>query len=448
MKIQFKFLVIVALLIYFPFYGMTVLAQVSFVEDLTPIQGVNIENEKKKFQKEVKNIKNKKIFIDIAEFRDINLSPQNITQIIAADLDRSGQFKTAKLGITIGDSNRPDFTSIKSNNIEGLLTGSVTRLPDGRFDIRYRLWDTLRYQDLGGQSFIVFPSDLRLVAHRIADHVYEKMKGDKGVFSTRITYITHNANKYMLWVSDADGENSQVALTSPEPIISPSWSPNGNELAYVSYEAQNPVIYIHDVSSGKRRVLANFKGSNSAPAWAPDGQTLAVTLNHEGRSQILILDSKGGDPRRITNSGGIDTEPVFTSDGRAIYFVSDRGGSPQIYRIPSLGGVAERITFNENSNTSPALSYDGKYLAFISNNNNSSKLMLMELSTKNIITLTNSSFDSKPSFAANSKLILFATQVEGIEALMVTTLDGKFSAKLSGRISNMREPRWGPFLKP
>ena len=388
------------------------------------------------------------ISIGISDFKGADSAPQRITQIIAADLDRSGQFKTSNPGIAIDENTRPDFASIKTKNIDGLLTGSVTRLSDGRFDIRYRLWDTVRNQDLGGQSFIAFTPDLRLVAHRIADQVYEKLTGDKGIFSTRITYITEHSDRHMVLVSDADGENAQAALTSREPIISPSWSPNGNELAYVSFEGRKPVVYIHDVSTGKRRVLANFKGSNSAPAWSPDGKSLAVTLSNEGGSQIFIIDAKGGDPRRITQSNGIDTEPVFTPDGSAIYFVSDRGGSPQIYRIPSAGGSVQRVTFNGNFNTSPAVSPNGKFLAYISRNNGRFQLMLMELATERISTLTANYFDSKPSFAHNSNLILYATRLQDKEIMIATTLDGKINFQLTTQISTVREPHWGPFLKP
>ena len=400
------------------------------------------------FKVEISGVGITQIPIGMSDFKGADSAPQRITQIIAADLDRSGQFKTSKPGIAIDENTRPDFTSIKTKNIDGLLTGSVTRLSDGRFDIRYRLWDTVRNQDLGGQSFIAFTPDLRLVAHRIADQVYEKLTGDKGIFSTRITYITKHSNRHMVWVSDADGDNAHAALTSPEPIISPSWSPNGNELAYVSFEGRKPVVYVHDVSTGKRRVLANFRGSNSAPAWSPDGKSLAVTLTKEGGSQIFIIDAKGGDPRRITQSSGIDTEPVFSPDGSAIYFVSDRGGSPQIYRIPSSGGPVQRVTFNGNYNISPTLSADGKWIAYISRIGNSFKLLLMDLVTDKVTTLTETNHDEKPSFAPNGKLILYATQVQGKEALMMTTLDGKISAKLSGQTSTIREPNWGPFLKP
>ena len=208
-------------------------------------------------------------------------------------------------------------------------------LADGRCDVRFRLWDVVRGQDLGGQSYAVAVADLRLAAHRIADFIYEKLTGEKGVFSTRIAYVTKAANRYNLWVADSDGENAQSALASAEPIISPAWSASGTQLAYVSFESRKPVVYVHEVASGKRRLIANFRGSNSAPAWSPDGRTLAVTLSRDGGSQLYTIDANGGEPRRLTQSAGIDTEPIYSPDGRSIYFVSDRGGAPQIYRMPA-----------------------------------------------------------------------------------------------------------------
>ena len=386
--------------------------------------------------------------IAIAPFKGQESATQKPSLIVAADLDRSGQFRSSDPGVPLDETSRPDFASIRQKNADFLLTGSVTKLPDGRFDVRYRLWDAIKGQDLGGQSFLLVASDLRLVSHKIADQVYEKLTGEKGIFSTRIAYVTKKGNRHTLWVADADGENAQAALTSPEPIISPSWSPSGNELAYVSFESRKPVVYVHEVLSGKRRVVANFKGSNSAPSWSPAGKSLVVTLSRDGGSQVFTIDAKGGDPKRITQSGGIDTEAVFSSDGSAIYFVSDRGGSPQIYRTPIAGGPVDRVTFSGNYNISPALSPDGKWLAYISRISGQFKLHLMELATDKVYPLTDTQMDERPSFAPNSKLILYSTQIQGREALMTTTLDGKISARLAGQASNTREPHWGPFSKP
>jgi len=400
------------------------------------------------FKVEISGVGITQIPIAVSDFRGQEASPQKIAGIITADLERSGQFKSSPTGVLLDENSHPDFNTIKQNNIDAVLTGSITKLADGRFDIRYRLWDAVKTQDLGGQSFIAMPGDLRLVSHRIADQIYEKLTGDKGIFSTRITYVTKQNNRHMLWVADADGENAQAALTSPEPIISPCWAPNGNELAYVSFESRKPVVYVHDVGSGKRRVLANFKGSNSAPAWAPDGKSLAIALSRDGGTQIFILDAKGGEPRHITQSPSIDTEPVFSPDGSTIYFVSDRGGSPQIYRVPVSGGAAQRVTFSGTYNVSPALSPDGRWLSFVSREANGYRVQLMDLSTDKLTSLTESSQDEKPSFAPNSKLIMYATKASSREVLMTTTLDGKIGTRLAGQSANIREPHWGPFLKP
>jgi len=397
---------------------------------------------------EVSGVGITQIPVAIAPFKGQESAPQKPAAIVAADLDRSGQFKSIDPGLAMDENSRPDFNAIRQKNADALVTGSIQKTADGRFDVKYRLWDAIKAQDLGGQSFLVVESDLRLVSHRIADQVYEKLTGDKGVFSTRIAYVTKQKERHVLWVADADGENAQAALTSPEPIISPRWAPNGTDLAYVSFESRKPVVYVHDVGTGKRRILANFKGSNSAPAWSPDGKTVAVTLSRDGSSQIFTLDAKGGEPKRITQSNGIDTEPVFTADGSALYFVSDRGGSPQIYRTPVTGGPVQRVTFSGNYNISPALSPDGKWLAYISRNGSQYKLHLMELATDKVYPLTDSNLDERPSFAANSKLVMYASLLKGQEVLMTTTLDGKISAKLAGKATNIREPHWGPFLTP
>ncbi len=387
--------------------------------------------------------------IAITPFRGEAQSPQKISTIILADLERSGYFVGVDTsGQQLDESSRPDLSLWRQRTAEALASGSVTRLGDGRFDIRFRLWDVVKGEDFGGQSYVVTQADLRLVAHRIADFIYEKLTGERGIFSTRISYVTKNGGRYTLWVADADGENAQLAFGSSEPIISPAWSPAGNQLAYVSFESRKPVVYVQDVSTGKRRLIANFRGSNSAPAWSPDGRTLAVTLSRDGGSQLYTIDAaNGGEPRRLMQSSGIDTEPAYSPDGRSIYFVSDRGGAPQIYRVSAGGGSAERVTFSGSYNISPAISPDGQSLAYISRIGGAFKLHVMDLKSGDVRALTDTSTDESPSFAPNSKLIVYATQQGGRDSLMTTTLDGKIKARLSGQGGDIREPSWGPFQK-
>lgn len=386
--------------------------------------------------------------IAIAPFRGQDLVPQKLSTIVQADLERSGQFRATDLATPgLDELTRPDLNAWRQKGADSLVAGSVTRLADGRFDVRFRLWDLTRGVDLGGQSYAVAQGDLRQSAHRIADFVYEKLTGDKGIFSTRIAYVTKVANRYNLWIADADGENAQSALASPEPIISPAWSPLGGQLAYVSFESRKPVVYVHEIATGKRRLLANYRGSNSAPAWAPDGRSLAVTLSRDGGSQLYLIDADGGEPRRLSQSSSIDTEPVFSPDGQTIYFVSDRGGSPQIYRMPTRGGSPQRLTFTGSYNISPAVSPDGKSLAYISRVNGAFRLHMMDLASGSSVPVTESSADESPSFAPNGRLIIYASASQGKESLTTTTLDGRVKTRLAGQSGEIREPDWGPLQK-
>lgn len=398
------------------------------------------------FRVEVSGVGLKQIPVAIAPFKGVAGAPQDVPAIVRADLERSGLFRSMPAGNDALDENaRPDLGPWRDRTVDALVTGSVVRLADGRYDVRFRLWDVVRAQDLGGVSFPVPATDLRLAAHRVADYIYEKLTGDKGIFSTRIAYVSKHNGRHTLWVADADGENAQSALASPEPIISPAWGPNGAQLAYVSFEARKPVIYTHDVASGRRRLLANFKGSNSAPAWSPDGRQLLATLTLGGNSQIYAMDANGGQPQRLSQSGGIDTEPAFSPDGKHIYFVSDRGGSPQIYRMTATGREVTRVTFEGSYNISPTVSPDGRWLAYIARVGGAFKLQVMELASGAITSLTDTVADESPSFAPNSRLIIYATRFQGREALMTTTVDGRIKTRLASVPGDIREPDWAPF---
>lgn len=398
------------------------------------------------FRVEVTGVGVPQIPFAIAPFRTPGGLPQDVAAIVAADLVRSGQLRQVPSSAAgLDESSRPDPATWRGQGADALVVGSVQRLADGRYDVRFRLWDVVRAADLGGLSYPVRAADLRLAAHRIADYVYEKLTGERGVFSTRIAYVSSQGERHQLWVADADGENAQPALTSREPVISPAWSPDGAQLAYVSFESRKPVIYVHDIASGRRRLLASFRGSNSAPAWSPDGRRLYATLTLAGSSQIYALDVEGGAPQRITQTGGIDTEPAFAPDGKTVYFVSDRGGSPQIYRMAPDGRDVARVTFEGNYNISPAVSPDGRHLAFIARVGDAYRLRLMDLTSGTVTTLTDTNADESPSFAPNGRLIVYATRVQGRESLMTTTLDGRIKARLAAA-GAVREPDWGPFL--
>ncbi|MBC7955663.1 MAG: Tol-Pal system protein TolB [Cytophagales bacterium] len=399
------------------------------------------------FRVEISGVGATQVPIAIARFRDEDRTTQSLSAIVRSDLERSGVFRNIEANQVLDEAAQPQMSEWRSRAADALVGGSVTRLADGRFDVRFKLWDVVKGKVLADGSITTLPADLRAAAHRIADVVYEKLTGDKGVFSTRIAYVTRSGRRFSLRVDFADGLGGDSMISSNDPIISPAWSPDGQELAYVSFfEDQKAVIFAQDIATGKRRKIAAFKGSNSAPSWSPDGQSLVVTLSREGGSQLYIVGRNGENPRRITNSPSIDTEGVFSPDGRQIYFVSDRSGGPQIYRVPVAGGTPERVSFTGGYNISPALSPDGRYLAYISRQNGAFKLYVGEVGKPGAPqAITESTDDESPSFAPNGKLIIYATRVNGRDTLMTTTLDGKIKAKLESRFPDVREPAWGPF---
>ncbi|MBI3369021.1 MAG: Tol-Pal system protein TolB [Burkholderiales bacterium] len=399
------------------------------------------------FRVEISGIGAMQLPVAITRFRDEDRSGQPLSAIIRADLERSGLFRIVDSSGVLDERSQPAYPDWRARQADALVAGSATRLADGRIDVRFKLWDVVKGEESLGQALAVTPADLRLAAHRIADAVHQKLTGERGVNATRIAYVTKAANRYTLRITDADGEGGQVALASPQPIISPAWSPDGKQIAYVSFEAGKAVVMVQDVASGQRRAVASFRGSNSAPAWSPDGKRLVVTLTLDGNSQVYTLDANGGGQKRLTSSNAIDTEATFSPDGQSIYFVSDRGGGPQIYRMPASGGNAERVTFSGSYNISPSLSADGRTLAYVTREGGGNfRVMTMDLSAGGApIAVSDTVQDEHPSFAPNGRLLIYATRAQGRDVLMTTTLDGKIRTRLLSSGIDVREPAWGPF---
>ena len=386
--------------------------------------------------------------IAVADFGGERVVSQALTSVIRSDLERSGRFNLVNTtGVAMDENTAPNYIDWKGRGADALAAGSLSTTPDGRYESRFRLYDTQKQVAIAGQALAHTSSQIRTTAHRIADTIYEKLTGERGIFSTRIAYVVKSPGRYELQIADADGNGAQSALASREPIISPAWSPDGGKLAYVSFEAKKPIIYVHDLATGRRHVAANFKGSNSAPSWSPDGKKLAVVLTKDGTSQLYLVNADGSGVTRLASSRGIDTEPQFSPDGEFIYFTSDRGGSPQVYRQPVAGGTAQRVTFDGSYNVTPRLSPDGKNLAFVTRDSGRFRVAVMDLATRQVQVLTDTAKDESPSFAPNGRMIIFATEVGGRGVLAAVSTDGRVKQRLSVQAADVREPAWGPFNK-
>jgi TolB protein len=396
---------------------------------------------------EIAGVGNNQIPVAVAAFADESMAPEQVSAIIRADLERSGVFKVIDARQAIPETASIDYSAWKSSGADALVVGSVQKLADGRFAVRYKLLDTVKGGQLSSMSDAVAPRSTRLQAHRIADDVYEKLTGVRGIFATRIAYVAENrhARDYRLEVADADGADVHVAVRSNEPIISPSWSPDGTKVAYVSFEQKKPVIYVQDLITGQRRVISNQKGNNSAPAWSPDGHTLALALSKDGNTEIYSVNADGAGLRRLTSNPTIDTEPQYSADGQMIYFTSDRSGGPQVYKMSASGGNATRVTFNGPYNISPRVSPDGKTLAWISQRDGGYSLYAMDLASGQELRLADGA--TEPSFSPNGKYIMYATNSGGQRSLAVVSVDGRVKQRLTTQAGNIREPNWGPFMK-
>jgi TolB protein len=377
-----------------------------------------------------------------------------VMEVVRANLQRSGVISLVETGTPqppLNERTPPEtlFQEWRGRGAEALVIGSTVSGTTNRNEVRFILLDTLRSASLGGLAILTPTSTLeaRRAGHRISDFIYEKLTGEPGFFATRLAFIRKDGEFFNLIVSDSDGQNTQVALRSRQPIISLAWSPDGTRLAYVSYEERDginkPVVYVHTLATGRRVVAANERGSNSSPAWSPDGKSLAVVLTRDGNSQIYRVSAEGGAVTRLTRSAGIDTEPAFTPDGRHVYFTSDRGGSAQIYRVPAEGGAAERITFSGPFNARPQISPDGRHMVYVTRRDRGFQIAVMDLTTRQETLVSEGSKDDSPSFAPNSRWVIYSSRVGDRTLLTAVSLDGKLRSRLSAQGSDIRGPSWG-----
>ena len=375
----------------------------------------------------------------------------DLAAIVASDLNRSGVLRSmerAELPAKPHYSNQVKYQRWRNAEQDYLVVGRVLEKSPGVYNIEFQLLDVLRQKQLLGRSMEARKRNLRRRAHQISDFIYEQITGTRGAFNTRIAYVRAQksaARKYVLQVADTDGFNSQNVLESDEPIMSPSWSPDGKSLAYVSFESKRPEIFIQHLATARRSKIASFRGLNGAPSWSPDGKFLALVLSKDGSPDVYTLNTATKRLKRLTKHRGIDTEPVWTSDGKTIIFTSDRSGSPQLYRIGSGGGKARRLTFEGGYNTAASLSPDGKFIVMVHRDRGQFKIAQYERETGNLTVLTDSSLDESPSFSPNGKMVLYASTRNKDGFLFAVSIDGRAEHRLSDQAGDVREPVWGPF---
>ena len=383
-----------------------------------------------------------------------NSQTTNIAKVIADDLMLSGQFKALDEQQFIQnpqDASQIKYEKWQMTKAEFITIGSIKQTAQGRFEIAVKLYSISDKRQVLSMIMPVLATDLRAGGHYIADKIYEQITGVKGIFSTKIAYVTAtrigDEVEYQLLVADADGKNSQALVTSKQPILSPKWSPRGDKIVYVSFEKGNSAIYIQNLATGERELMSAHKGINSGPSFSPDGKRLALTLSKSGNPEIYTMDIYSKSLKQITNSWAIDTGASWSPDGQSLVFTSDRGGKPNIYQVNLATLKTQRLTFIGDYNAGGSFSSDGKYLCYVQGNKNNYKIALRHNKSETVQLISSGPLDETPTFAPNNHMILYATKnKQGQGILISTSLDGSVKNELLVSSGHIREPAWSPVI--
>lgn len=379
----------------------------------------------------------------------------NVRAIIGNDLRYSGKFNIISVDNLLPNIN-PDqainYEFWQGKKVDAVVTGKIERLNSSTYQVSFKLIDVFNKLTLLERQYKVPASELRSLSHHISDTIYEKLTGDKGIFSTKIAYIVVKRNLanrtafYSLEIADADGYSPRTMITSDQPLMSPSWSYDGRRIAYVSFEGNRATIFIQDVASGSRQILSNFPGINGAPAWSPDGRQMALVLSTTGYPKIYVLDLASKNLTQLTTDWSLDTEPSWAPDGRSLLFTSNRGGGPQIYRIYLGSNKIERVSYNGSYNARASFTADGKNIIMLHKDGGEFSIATQSLENGRVSPLTRSDFDESPTIAPNGKMIVYATKNNGRGVLSAVSTDGRVKLLLPAREGDVQEPAWSPFL--
>ena len=393
--------------------------------------------------------------IAITDFLSGDQMGTEISQIIAADLKRSGLFAPIDKGAFIEKISNPDaaprFDDWKVINAQALVTGRVGTEADGRVRAEFRLWDTYAGQQLLGEQFFANKANYRRVAHIIADAIYERLTGEKGYFDTRVVFVDEtgpkNQRKKRLAIMDQDGANVRYLSDGRSIVMTPRFSPSRQEITYMSYESGQPKVYLLQLETGQRELVGNFPGMTFAPRFSPDGQRVIMSLlRDDGNSNIYSMDLRSRNTTRLTNSAAIDTSPSYSPDGSKVVFTSDRGGQPQIYVMGADGSGQTRISFGGGSYSTPVWSPRGDLIAFTKQSGGQFQIGVMRTDGSGERILSTGFQQEGPTWAPNGRVLMFFRDAAGGPKLYSIDLTGRNEQAIPAP-AFASDPAWSPLLE-
>ena len=382
-------------------------------------------------------------------------SARAISQIITANLRRSGLFAPidpAAFIERISDTDVPPrYPDWRAINAQALVTGKVTRQPDGRIRAEFRLWDVFGGLQLAGQQYSSTPDNFRRIAHIISDQIYERLTGEKGYFDSRIVFIDETGPKdrrtKRLAMMDQDGAGARYLTNGSDLVVTPRFSPSTQEITYMSYGQGDPRVFLFNIETGQREIVGNFPGMSFAPRFSPDGQRVIMSLQQGANSNLFVMDLRSKATTRLTDTAAIDTAPCYSPDGSRICFESDRGGRPQIYIMSAGGGPAQRISFGDGTYSTPVWSPRGDLIAFTKQGQGTFAIGVMGVDGKGERILTEGFHNEGPTFAPNGRVLMFFRDPGGNTGPSLYTIDitGRNELRVPTP-SFASDPAWSPLL--
>ncbi|MEI6126801.1 MAG: Tol-Pal system beta propeller repeat protein TolB [Pseudomonadota bacterium] len=392
-------------------------------------------------------------FKNIGSEQDKDNIASKTPKVIADDLEFSGIFKildSSALGDYALDgvtSDKIKWDSLSIIGAEAIVTGSF-RISAGTITFELRVFDAVQGKFITGKKYEGRAEDYRLIAHKFANEVFNTLTGEKGIFDSKIVYVTRSAtNDKDICMADYDGNSSKQITNYHSLTLSPAWSRDGKQLAFTSYKDGNPNMYVMDIGRGNARIISKKKGVNITPDWSPDGEKIALTLNlNNGNSEIYILTEKTGGLERVTNDMATDVSPSWSPDGKMLAFVSDRAGGPQIYTVELTTGKVKRISYNDsNYNTSPAWSPRGDKIAFAGLVEGQYNIFLVSPDGQSHQQLTGREGNNEdPAWSSDGRFLAFCSSRTGQKEIYIMRADGTGQKRITFGKAEKSDPAWSP----